>query len=78
MATKTKKNATTTKRCSPADTACELDAKYVARHILGIETLAAQHSDRLDFHDLGVERIADALRAAWERGRAYRIEQDGR
>jgi hypothetical protein len=42
----------------------------IARHALGIETLEARHSDGLDFHDLAVWKIEDALRQAYEAGAA--------
>ncbi len=41
----------------------------IARTFLGIETLKAQGLDRLDFHDLGVVGIDQALSAAFEAGR---------
>ncbi|MEW4569511.1 hypothetical protein AB1L88_16725 [Tautonia sp. JC769] len=40
----------------------------IARTQLGIETLEARRSDRLDFHDLAVWSIRDALVAAYEAG----------
>jgi len=44
-------------------------ARIALQH-LGVETLEVQHSDRLDFHDLPVWMIEDALRAAFEAGKA--------
>ena len=41
----------------------------IAVHLLGIETLKTRHSDDLDFHDLAVWKIRDALDAAYEAGR---------
>lgn len=41
----------------------------IARTVLGIETLEARHRDALDFHDLSVRKIEQALRAAYEAGR---------
>ncbi|RUL89449.1 DUF6900 domain-containing protein [Tautonia sociabilis] len=42
----------------------------IARKHLGVETLEPRHSDGLDFHDLAVWRIRDALLAAYEAGAA--------
>jgi hypothetical protein len=39
---------------------------------LGIETLATRNSDSLDFHDVAVWAIRDALEAAWQAGRNAR------
>ncbi len=74
----TKRKQTDTQREALISDVRERVAENVAKRVLGIETLAAQHSDRLDFHTVGVWQIADALREAWECGRAYQIEQDGR
>ena len=45
----------------------------IARTKLGIKTLAPQGSDRLDFHEVSVDALRDALEAAYnvgiERGR---------
>ena len=37
--------------------------------ILDLETLETRNSDRLDFHDLAVWEIRDALQAAYDAGR---------
>ena len=42
----------------------------IAREYLDIETLQTRNSDRLDFHEVAVWQIADALRAAYEAGQA--------
>ena len=42
----------------------------IARDILGIETLEVQGRDCLDFHDLNVVLIKDALEAAFAAGAA--------
>lgn len=42
----------------------------IAREHLGIETLETRKSDRLDFHDLAVWSIREALRAAYQAGSA--------
>jgi len=59
-------NAATCDRRAGADAALE----KIARDVLRIPTLRERHSDRLDFHDLGVGRLRLALRAAYEAGRA--------
>ncbi len=40
----------------------------IAQKYLGIETLAERHSDRLDFHEVGVGSLKDALEAAYRAG----------
>ena len=40
----------------------------IAQQHLGIQTLEAQNADRLDFHDVAVWSLQDALRAAYEAG----------
>ncbi len=40
----------------------------IARHTLHIETLKPQGSDRLDFHEVSVEALRDALEAAYKAG----------
>lgn len=49
----------------------------IAARVLGIATLATQKSDRLDFHDLAVWSIREALEAAYEAGRAERMRIGG-
>jgi hypothetical protein len=48
----------------------------IARHTLHIDTLKPQGSDRLDFHEVSVEALRDALEAAYwagiEQGRKRR------
>jgi len=46
-------------------------AELALQH-LGIETLATRNSDSLDFHDVAVWAIRDALEAAWQAGRNAR------
>jgi hypothetical protein len=53
---------------APADVDARLD--QIAREHLRLETLATRKSDSLDFHDLAVWQIRDALRAAYDAGRA--------
>jgi hypothetical protein len=43
---------------------------HIARTTLGLETLETRRSDGLDFHDLAVWQIKQALQAAYEAGRA--------
>ena len=40
----------------------------IARHTLHIDTLKPQGSDRLDFHEVSVEALRDALEAAYKAG----------
>ena len=40
----------------------------IAQKHLDIETLETRNSDRLDFHDIAVWRIKDALQAAFNAG----------
>ena len=40
----------------------------IAKQHLGIQTLEAQNADRLDFHEVSVWSLHDALRAAYEVG----------
>ena len=40
----------------------------IAHTVLRIETLESQGSDRLDFHDVSVESLREALEAAYNAG----------
>jgi len=42
----------------------------IAREALGLETLETRSSDSLDFHDLAVWCVKEALQRAYEAGRA--------
>lgn len=42
----------------------------IARRHLGIETLEVRNSDRLDFHEVGVAGVSQALDAAYIAGQA--------
>lgn len=42
--------------------------KLAKEHIPGIDTLKTRNSDRLDFHDVGVASIVDAMHAAYLMG----------
>ncbi len=42
--------------------------EQIAKEHLFIETLETQHRDRLDFHDVAVWSIKDALEAAYAAG----------
>ena len=46
--------------------------EQIAKKHLFIETLMTQHSDRLDFHDLAVWQIKEALEAAFKAGQQAR------
>lgn len=42
--------------------------EQIAKRHLRVETLKSRNSDRLDFYDLGVRSLEDALKAAFEAG----------
>lgn len=42
------------------------------KHIPGIETLKERKSDDLDFHDIAVWSLRNALKAAYQAGRTAR------
>jgi len=42
--------------------------KAIARETLGIDTLETRNNDRLDFHELSVWRIREALEIAFRAG----------
>ena len=48
----------------------EEDINRIARDMLGLETLDERKSDSLDFHDLPVWSIREALIAAYRAGQA--------
>ncbi len=50
----------------------------IAQTHLHIETLETRHRDSLDFHDVGVWCVRDALQAAYEAGIAEGRRQAGR
>jgi len=50
-------------------TAREKAIERIAREALGLETLETRRMDDLDFHDLAVWTIKDALERAYEAGR---------
>ena len=47
----------------------EEEIESIARRVLKIETLETRNSDALDFHELAVWAIQEALDAAYEAGR---------
>jgi len=57
---------TTTTKTTTKQTAIE----DIARRILRIETIETRNSDALDFHDLAIWNIREALEAAYEAGMA--------
>jgi hypothetical protein len=61
-----------TKPTADTDPAPEALLTELAQRHLGIETLATRNSDSLDFHDVAVWAIRDALEAAWQAGRNAR------
>ena len=50
-------------------TARDTEITRIAREAIGLETLETRKSDGLDFHDLAVWTIKDALERAYEAGR---------
>lgn len=46
------------------------ELENIARSVLGLDTLATQNSDRLDFHEVAVWQIQEALEAAYKAGQA--------
>lgn len=51
------------------EVAVDKDLTSVARRLLNIPTLEARRSDRLDFHEVSVWQLRDALRLAHRMGR---------
>jgi hypothetical protein len=47
----------------------EAEIARIARKILGVETLETRRSDDLDFYDLSVWQIEEALKAAYAAGK---------
>jgi len=64
--------APTTPAAASTNPEATVDARLeqIARTTLGLETLETRRSDGLDFHDLAVWQIKQALQAAYEAGRA--------
>jgi hypothetical protein len=52
-----------------SDTARDHAIQEIARRILSVETLEIRKSNGLDFHDVAVWNIREALEAAYEAGR---------
>jgi len=48
-------------------------AEAIAKRYLGLETLETRNSDDLDFHDISVWRLREALEAAIAVGRKERL-----
>lgn len=49
-------------------------ADIAATHLVGVETLETRNSDRLDFHDVSVATLRQALRAAYLAGHSDALE----
>ncbi len=64
----------TTGKTFPCKAPMTKDALFtqIAQQHLGIETLVTRKSDGLDFHDVAVWSVKDALEAAFEAGRKAR------
>lgn len=54
---------------TPRHTTRDTTLATIAREALGLEMLETRKSDRLDFHDLAVWSIKQALERAYEAGR---------
>jgi hypothetical protein len=52
------------------ETEMEAEIALIAKEALGIETLETRRSDDLDFYDLSVWQIQEALKAAYAAGKA--------
>ena len=48
----------------------EARASFIAKEVLGIETLEERRSDRLDFHEVSVNGLREALALAYQMGRS--------
>ena len=65
------KNSERSNARNPARTkARDAAMEAIAKNILGIETLAERKRDALDFHEVSVWGLRDALLAAYELGLA--------
>jgi hypothetical protein len=58
-----------TRRKTDPTAACDALILEIAQRRLFLETLETRNSDRLDFHDVAVWAIRDALAEAYEAGR---------
>lgn len=56
------------KKTTRTQKATETKIAEIARTHLGVETLATRNRDALDFYDLGVASLRNALLAAYEAG----------
>jgi hypothetical protein len=65
-----KENQMTKPRTTARNTNRDAAIEAIARNILEIETLAERKSDSLDFHEVSVWGLRDALLAAYELGLA--------
>ena len=66
------------KQTPQVNQALETLLQQIALDHLFIETLQTRHRDSLDFHDVGVWCVRDALQAAYEAGIAEGRRQAGR
>lgn len=58
---------------NPNKKTCKILEQIAIRHF-DIETLETRHSDRLDFYDVAVWNMRDALQAAFDAGRQAAVE----
>jgi hypothetical protein len=47
----------------------ESEITRIAKEVLGVKTLETRHSDDMDFYDLSVWQIEEALKAAYAAGK---------
>ena len=62
--------ATSLAAAGPDDATLDVGMEVLAQVHLGIQTLKERRMDALDFHEVNVLQLKDALRAAFELGRA--------
>jgi len=53
-----------------ADTSAEQTTAEIARRVLHLDTIETQNSDSLDFHEIAIWQIKEALTAAFAAGQA--------
>jgi hypothetical protein len=59
------------RRCD-TEVAMDVELDSIAKRALRVPTLATRNADHLDFHEVGVGALRDALRLAYRAGRSAR------
>jgi hypothetical protein len=59
------------RRCD-REVAVDVELESIAKRVLCVPTLATRNADRLDFHEVAVWALRDALRLAYRAGRNVR------